>query len=99
MKLVSGAALTIRAHVDLRYLRIAVPSLLCANSAMTREDIEMKISGKSQKPTGPTELTKTETDQVAGGDGNHYGQLAKEQGVPAWSINSGKAADAPGHNK
>jgi hypothetical protein len=49
--------------------------------------------------TAPIELIEFETDRVAGGAGNHYGQLAREQGVPAWSINSGKADDAPGHNK
>jgi hypothetical protein len=55
---------------------------------------EMKTN---QRPM--VELTETETNQVAGGAGRHYGQLAKQQGVPAWSINSGNAANAPGHNK
>jgi hypothetical protein len=55
---------------------------------------------QTQEKTEPVELTGSETDQVAGGDnGRHYGQIAKEQGVPAWSINAGKADDAPGHNK
>jgi hypothetical protein len=68
--------------------------------------IEMKTSlsasavAENQKATAPVELTESETDNVAGGDnGHHYGQRAKELDVPAWSINSGKAADAPGHNK
>jgi hypothetical protein len=55
---------------------------------------------ENQKATGLVEMTEFETDQVAGGDnGHHYGQIAKELGEPAWSINGGKAADAPGHNK
>jgi hypothetical protein len=57
---------------------------------------EMKTN---QRPSGMVELTESETDGVAGGAGHHYGQRAKELGVPAWSINGGKAADAPGHNK
>ena len=49
-------------------------------------------------------LTKTETNQVAGGDkGNHYGQK-RDPGVPAWTDNdnnsgNGNAANAAGHLK
>ena len=66
--------------------------------------IEMKTSlsasamAENQKATAPVELTESETDNVAGGNnGNHwaYGQIA----TPAWSVNGGKAADAPGHTK
>jgi hypothetical protein len=42
----------------------------------------------------PVLLTETETNHVAGGNnGHHYGQIEH----PAWPINGGKAADAPGH--
>jgi hypothetical protein len=53
----------------------------------------------NQSPAGMVELTESETDHVAGGAGRHYGQIAKELGVSAWSINAGNAANAPGHNK
>ena len=50
--------------------------------------------------TPMNELTETETDHVAGGDnGNHFGQEAKEMGVPAWTLNNGNAKNAPGHLK
>ena len=49
-----------------------------------------------QDKKAPILLTEIETNQVAGGNnGNHYGQIE----VPAWSINGGKADQAPGHNK
>ena len=44
----------------------------------------------------PILLTEAETDRVAGGDGNHYGQMAKEAGEPAWDFNAGKGK-ALGH--
>jgi|SRR5436305_9966837 len=51
-----------------------------------------------QEKTAPILLTETETNQVAGGDnGNHFGQIAKDLGVPAWSINNGNAVNAPGY--
>ena len=59
----------------------------------------MKPSVDAVTTTAPTQLTESETDHVAGGAGHAYGKLAKELDVPAWSINGGKAADAPGHNK
>jgi len=68
--------------------------------------IEMKTSlsasavTENQKATAPAELTESETKRVGGGDnGNHWGQIARKEDVPAWSINSGNAANAPGHNK
>jgi hypothetical protein len=51
---------------------------------------------ENQKATGPVELTEAETDRVAGGDNgkhNAYGHDA----TPAWSVNGGKADEAPGH--
>jgi len=73
---------------------------------------EMQMIPENQKATGLVEMTEAETDRVAGGDngkhlgelkngddGNHFGQTAKGSGVPAWTLNDGKAADAPGHTK
>ncbi len=42
-------------------------------------------------------LTETETDYAAGGagNGNAFGHIE----TPAWSVNDGKATEAPGHNK
>jgi len=50
-----------------------------------------------QEKKAPILLTETETDHVAGGAGNHFGQKAKQLDVPAWTINNGKADQAPGH--
>jgi hypothetical protein len=55
------------------------------------EEIQMMKDEKK----APILLTEAETDHVAGGTGNHFGQL----GHPAWSINNGNAINAPGHNK
>ena len=54
-----------------------------------------------QEKKAPISLTETETNQVAGGNnGNHFGQLAKDQGVHPWELSGfkGNAGDAPGHN-
>ncbi len=56
---------------------------------------------KEDKKAAPILLTDTETNHVAGGvdNGLHIGQLAQEQDVPAWTLNPGKAEQAPGHTK
>jgi hypothetical protein len=57
----------------------------------------VKPNPKQEK--APILLTEAETDRVAGGDnGNHWGQKAKDEGVPAWFINSGEGK-ALGHGK
>jgi hypothetical protein len=86
------------------------PSLMVM-LAMMSEEMNMSIA-ENQTATSLVELTEAEAARVSGGDnGNHFGQdkngndgwhvgqNAKEGGVPAWSINPGKADDAPGHNK
>jgi hypothetical protein len=60
------------------------------------EEIQMM----KQEKKAPISLTETETNQVAGGNnGNHFGQLAKDQGVHPWELSGfkGNAGDAPGH--
>jgi len=56
-----------------------------------------EIQMMKQEKKAPILLTETETDHVAGGAGNHFGQKAKQLDVPAWTINNGKADQAPGH--
>ena len=52
-----------------------------------------------QEKKAPILLTETETDHVAGGAGNHFGQEAQAQNVRPWELQGfkGDAADAPGH--
>jgi hypothetical protein len=52
---------------------------------------------KQEKKT-PILLSETETDHVAGGAGHHVGQRAQLLDVPAWTLNPGKAEEAPGHS-
>jgi hypothetical protein len=59
---------------------------------------EIQMSEQEKKAL----LSETETDHVAGGAGNHFGQLAKEQNVRPWALPDFKGKgpdDAPGHNK
>ena len=56
------------------------------------------MTKQEKAKNAPILLTETETNHVAGGNnGKHVGQEAKLLDEPAWSINPGKATDAPGH--
>jgi len=58
-----------------------------------------EIQMMKQEKKAPILLTETETDHVAGGAGNHFGQEAQAQNVRPWELQGfkGDAADAPGH--
>jgi hypothetical protein len=50
----------------------------------------------TKQEKAPILLTEAETDRVAGGNGNHYGQ-EKDPGEPAWTVNNIKGK-ALGHD-
>jgi hypothetical protein len=78
---------------------LTAPHLLTSIKLVAIQPLLEEIQMMKQDNKTPILLTETETDRVAGGAGNHFGQEAKDLGVHPWELQGfkGKAADAPGH--